>query len=91
MCLAKEKDLIHKLFKVLVPRYQNYETSFTQMWNLPIQYPGRPIPLAVLELKGEMQLSEIITGSTVVQYSIIGRCLSHFRRADSDQTLLKRP
>lgn len=46
-----EKDLIHKLFKVLVPRYQNYHTSFTQMWNLPIQYPGRPIPHTVLELK----------------------------------------
>jgi len=52
ICFVKEKDLIHKLFKVLVPRYQNYETSFTQTWNLPIQYPGKPIPRAILELKG---------------------------------------
>jgi len=52
ICCVKEKDLIHKLFKVLVPRYQNYETSFTQMWNLSIQYPGQPIPRAILELKG---------------------------------------
>jgi len=50
----KEKDVIHKLFKVLVPRYQKYQTSFTQIWNLPIQYPGKPIPLAVLELKGKL-------------------------------------
>ena len=50
--LLQEKDLIHKLFKVLVPRYQNYSTSFTQMWNLPIKYPGFGHQSAVLELKG---------------------------------------
>jgi len=53
ICVVKEKDLIHKLFKVLVPRYQKYETSFTQMWNLPVRYPGAPIQRAVLELKGK--------------------------------------
>ncbi|XP_041373076.1 39S ribosomal protein L17, mitochondrial-like [Gigantopelta aegis] len=47
-----EKDLIHKLFKVLVPRYQNYSTSYTQMWNLPIKYPGFGHQSGVLELKG---------------------------------------
>jgi len=56
ICFVKEKDLIHKLFKVLVPRYQNYEASFTQIWNLPIQYPGKPIPRAILELKGKIQI-----------------------------------
>lgn len=57
--VLQEKDLVHKLFKVLVPRYQKYETSFTQIWNLPVQYPGSPIPRAVLELKGRIvQITE---------------------------------
>src|SRR6218665_942259 len=30
-----DKSLIHKLFKVLVPRYLNYTTSFTSMHILP--------------------------------------------------------
>ncbi|OTF82748.1 39S ribosomal protein L17, mitochondrial-like protein [Euroglyphus maynei] len=30
----KDKTLIHKLFKVLVPRYMNYTTSFTSMYLL---------------------------------------------------------
>ena len=54
ICVVKEKDLIHKLFKVLVPRYQNYETSFTCIWNLPVQYPDVVIPRAILELKGKI-------------------------------------
>jgi len=60
ICVVKEKDLILKLFKVLVPRYQHYETSVTQMWNLPIQYPGKPIPRGILELKGKLQVSCIV-------------------------------
>ncbi|KAI0213530.1 39S ribosomal protein L17, mitochondrial [Lamellibrachia satsuma] len=47
-----EKDLIHKLFKILVPRYTNYPAAFTQIWNLGETFPGRPVPMAVLELKG---------------------------------------
>ncbi|XP_064594665.1 large ribosomal subunit protein bL17m-like [Liolophura sinensis] len=47
-----EKDLIHKLFKVFVPRYQQYSSSFTRVWNLPVDYPGDGIQRAILELKG---------------------------------------
>lgn len=47
-----EKQLIHKLFKVLVPRYQNYTTSFTKLHNAPYIYPGYAYKRAVLELKG---------------------------------------
>jgi len=50
---VQEKDLVHKLFKVLVPRYTDCHTSFTQMWNLPTVYPGKPMKMAVLELRGE--------------------------------------
>lgn len=47
-----EKDLIPKLYKVLCPRYSNWETSFTRMYRLPTEYPGDGKPRAVLELKG---------------------------------------
>lgn len=49
-----EKQLVHKLFKVLVPRYQNYTTSFTKLHNAPCVYPGLPYKRAVLELRGNV-------------------------------------
>uniref|UniRef100_A0A0L8HQQ2 Large ribosomal subunit protein bL17m n=1 Tax=Octopus bimaculoides TaxID=37653 RepID=A0A0L8HQQ2_OCTBM len=48
----REKDLVLKLFKVLVPRYSNYSTSFTDMYKLPTVYPGKDGALGILELKG---------------------------------------
>ncbi|KAF3425366.1 hypothetical protein E2986_07770 [Frieseomelitta varia] len=50
----KEKQLVHKLFKVLVPRYQNYTTSFTKLHNAPCIYPGYAYKRAILELKGNI-------------------------------------
>lgn len=47
-----EKQLIHKLFKVLVPRYQSYNSSFTRLILGPKTYPGHNAGLAILELKG---------------------------------------
>lgn len=47
-----EKQFIHKLFKVLVPRYENYTTSFTKLHNAPCIYPGYAFKRAILELKG---------------------------------------
>ncbi|XP_014670453.1 PREDICTED: 39S ribosomal protein L17, mitochondrial-like [Priapulus caudatus] len=47
-----DKDLVHKLFKVLVPRFQNYTRAYTSMFPLPLKMPGRVNYKAVLELKG---------------------------------------
>lgn len=47
-----EKQLVHKLFKVLVPRYQSYTVSFTKLHNAPCIYPGYAYKRAILELKG---------------------------------------
>ncbi|KAH9514938.1 54S ribosomal protein L17 mitochondrial [Bulinus truncatus] len=47
-----EKDLIHKLFTVLVPRYQNFKTCYTDLHKLAIEYPGSGFPKGVLELRG---------------------------------------
>ncbi|XP_076164509.1 mitochondrial ribosomal protein L17 [Ptiloglossa arizonensis] len=49
-----EKQLIHKLFKVLVPRFENYTTSFTKVYNAPSIYPKTIYKRAVLELKGNV-------------------------------------
>ncbi|XP_017066391.1 39S ribosomal protein L17, mitochondrial [Drosophila eugracilis] len=47
-----EKQLVHKLFKVLVPRFENYNTSYTRMYKAPRDYPGIYYRQSVLELRG---------------------------------------
>lgn len=49
-----EKQLVHKLFKVLVPRFQNYTGPVTSMYKAPNIYPPpkqRYYPRSVLEFK----------------------------------------
>lgn len=41
----REKNLIHKLFKVIVPRYENYASSFTAMHLLGRDYEKWAAPL----------------------------------------------
>ncbi|GLV35812.1 mitochondrial ribosomal protein L17 [Carabus blaptoides fortunei] len=48
----EEKQLVHKLFKVLVPRYQTCNVSYTRMYKAPRPYPGDYDKKAVLELRG---------------------------------------
>ncbi|KAG4065701.1 hypothetical protein HA402_012379 [Bradysia odoriphaga] len=49
-----EKQLVHKLFKVLVPRFNNFEVSYTRMYKAPREYPGPKTEYkrAILELRG---------------------------------------
>ena len=47
-----EKELIHKLFKVLVPRYENSNLSYTRLYNAPRLQYGRATDKVVLELRG---------------------------------------
>lgn len=47
-----EKQLVHKLFKVLAPRYENYTTSYTRMWKASQIWPLGRYKRSVLELKG---------------------------------------
>ncbi|XP_035437342.2 39S ribosomal protein L17, mitochondrial [Spodoptera frugiperda] len=47
-----EKELVHKLFKVLVPRYETSNLSYTRMYNAPRLQYGRTIDKVVLELRG---------------------------------------
>lgn len=47
-----EKDLIPKIFKVIVPRFKDSYGPYTQVFKLPIQFPGNGARAIVLELKG---------------------------------------
>uniref|UniRef100_A0A336KYN3 Large ribosomal subunit protein bL17m n=1 Tax=Culicoides sonorensis TaxID=179676 RepID=A0A336KYN3_CULSO len=47
-----EKQLVHKLFKVLVPRLETCPLSYTKMYKAPREYPGHYRLRAVLELRG---------------------------------------
>lgn len=47
-----EKQLVHKLFKVLAPRFASCNVSFTRMYKAPREYPGMYYKRAVLELRG---------------------------------------
>lgn len=47
-----EKQLVHKLFKVLVPRYENFTVSYTRLLKAPTPYTGSTREKAILELKG---------------------------------------
>lgn len=47
-----EKELVHKLFKVLVPRYENSDTAYTRMYKAPRPQYSRNTEKAVLELRG---------------------------------------
>lgn len=48
-----EKQYVHKLFKVLVPRFQNCPLTYTRMYKAPKNYPNEVIRTrAVLELRG---------------------------------------
>jgi len=46
-----ENDLVHKLFKVLAPRYKDYSASFTKLWSLPA-ITTNDLTQGCLELKG---------------------------------------
>lgn len=47
-----EKELIHKLFKVLAPRYEDFNMSYTSMIKAPRPQYSRNFEKVVLELKG---------------------------------------
>ncbi|XP_032531530.1 39S ribosomal protein L17, mitochondrial [Chiroxiphia lanceolata] len=47
-----EKDLIHKLFKVLAPRFQPHPGSYTRMLHIPNRDALDRAKMAVIELKG---------------------------------------
>ncbi|XP_043940882.1 39S ribosomal protein L17, mitochondrial [Protopterus annectens] len=47
-----EKDLIHKLFKVLAPRFQPYDGEYTRFFHIPNRENLDRAKMAVIEYKG---------------------------------------
>ncbi|XP_055331063.1 39S ribosomal protein L17, mitochondrial-like [Paramacrobiotus metropolitanus] len=48
-----EKDLIHKVFKVFVPRYQKFDAPYTKLHKIPMMNKQKqPMIRGVLEMKG---------------------------------------
>lgn len=64
----EEKQLVHKLFKVLVPRYENYQTAYTRLVLGPNgilpdrneQWPSWRSGTAILELKGKFSMTYLL-------------------------------
>lgn len=71
-----EKQLVHKLFKVLAQRYQNYTTAFTKLHKAPTAYPKFEMERAILELRGNIYPS-------IEQYNPHERNLIHNMLLDS--------
>lgn len=55
-----EKQLVHKLFKVLAPRFENYTISYTRMYKASRLYPEGQYPRSILELRGKNRKIPII-------------------------------
>ncbi|KAM4014240.1 large ribosomal subunit protein bL17m isoform 1-T1 [Anomaloglossus baeobatrachus] len=47
-----EKDLVHKLFKTLVPRFNSHDSSYTSMYQIPNRENLDRAKMAVIEYKG---------------------------------------
>ena len=59
-----EEQLVHKLFKVLVPRYRNSQQSYTKMWKVSVSKPTT-LQKTVLELRNNIYppLGEVKTNN----------------------------
>jgi len=86
----KEKDLIHKLFKVYVPRYRNCTTAYTSIYQLPTFYginPERPedernyilYHPVVLEMKGH-PYPPVVTKPEIHRNSLLNVLLEAARK-----------
>lgn len=45
------KQLVHKLFKVIAPKFEHCKVSYTRMYKAPREYPGMYYKRAILELR----------------------------------------
>lgn len=69
----EEKQLVHKLFKVLVPRYQNYPASFTTMYRAPCWYFSDGFHPILTEAEKDREVNETISlhGAVLLQKAVL--------------------
>lgn len=78
-----EKQYVHKLFKVLVPRLQNCPVSYTRMYRAPKPYPGDNWQRAILELRGHPFPSltpESVHNRNFIQNVLLDEAKKEYRR-----------
>ncbi|XP_050298100.1 39S ribosomal protein L17, mitochondrial [Anthonomus grandis grandis] len=77
-----EKQLVHKLFKVLAPRYENYSVAVTRILKAPRPYPGPEHKKAILELKGNPYpslLPDTISNKNLIHNILLNEAKKSYR------------
>lgn len=84
----EEKQLVHKLFKVLVPRFQNTSSSYTRMLNAPIPHATPEDSYhyfrSVIELRGNPfppLIKSGIDNKLLIQNVLLDEAKKEFRTA----------
>ncbi|XP_032853249.2 39S ribosomal protein L17, mitochondrial [Tyto alba] len=73
-----EKDLIHKLFKVLAPRYQLHSGNYTRLLQIPNRDGLDRAKMAVIEFKGN-PLPPLIRPNCNNEKTLINQLLKGYR------------
>ncbi|NWS62256.1 RM17 protein, partial [Chunga burmeisteri] len=73
-----EKDLIHKLFKVLAPRFQPHPGSYTRLLQIPNRDSLDRAKMAVIELKGN-PFPPLIHPHHTTEKTLINQLLKGYR------------
>lgn len=75
----QEKDLIHKLFKVLAPRFQPHPGSYTRLLQIPNRDGLDCAKMAVIELKGN-PFPPLIRPRRDTEKTLINQLLKGYRQ-----------
>lgn len=79
-----EKQYVHKLFKVLVPRFENCPVSYTRMYRAAKPYPGENRAKAVMELRGHpfpSLIPDTFKNRNLIQNVLLDEAKKEYRRA----------
>lgn len=79
-----EKQYVHKLFKVLVPRFENCPVSYTRMYRAAKPYPGDNRDKAIMELRGNpfpSLLPDTSKNRNLIQNVLLDEAKKEYRRA----------
>ncbi|XP_037934296.1 39S ribosomal protein L17, mitochondrial-like [Teleopsis dalmanni] len=78
-----EKQLVHKLFKVLAPRFESTNLAYTRMYKAPREYPGIYYKRSVLELRGNPYpslLPDLSTNRNLLHNVLLDEARKDYRR-----------
>ncbi|KAK6469855.1 39S ribosomal protein L17 [Huso huso] len=76
--LVQEKDLVHKLFKVLVPRLGSEQRGYTRLFQIPNRDSLDRAKMAVLELRGN-PFPPLVTRQPDSDGSLLNQLLRGYR------------